>query len=59
MTRRITKIIYWKDETNEYEDNLYYIQVEYNNKYCEVSLITEDEFKEIKTKYGNLIEKAD
>ena len=57
MRGKITKIIYWKD--NEYEDNLYHIQVEYDGKYCEVSLITEDEFEEIKTKYGNLIEKAD
>jgi hypothetical protein len=59
MTGKITKIIYWKDKSNEYEDNLYYIQVEYNGKYAEVSLITEDEFEEIKSKYEDIMQEAE
>jgi hypothetical protein len=54
MIEKITKIIYWKD-TNS---NLYYIQVEYG-KYCEISLLTEEDFEDLKRNYGDLIEEAE
>jgi hypothetical protein len=57
MIGKITKILYWKDRTDK--NNLYHIQVEYDGKYAEVSLITEDEFEEIKNKYGNLMEEVE
>jgi hypothetical protein len=52
----LTKIIYWKDKSNKYEDNLYYVQFEYNNKYGELKLMTEEELLKIKNQYKDLIE---
>jgi hypothetical protein len=54
MTGKIVKIVYWKDK-----DNFYHIQVEYDGKYCEVSLISKDEFEEIKNKYKDIIEEVE
>jgi hypothetical protein len=54
MIGTITKIIYWKDK-----DGFYHIQVEYDGNYSEVSLVSVDEFEELKDKYGNIMEEAD
>jgi hypothetical protein len=59
MKGKITKIIYWRDKTNEYEDNLYYVQIEYDNKYSEVCLITDEEFEEMRNKYESIMEEAE
>jgi len=59
MQRKITKIIYWKDKRNNHKDNLYYIQVEYENNFCEVGLITEEDFEEIKSKYKDIMQEAE